>query len=193
MDPAAAALLVPTAGSRGKRGATQPAIRMMLGLDPVPAAAAADWPSQTAIADALGLTRGRLGQIGPAARDHWAALAPLHSVRDEIVELVTAGGGVMSVRELEPLIIETRGSGLPAGEAAIAARAVVRAAIGLAHSLGMVVTAEGVESPEIRRSLEMLGCDVAQGFLFSPALAPEDLERFLARTNEGRFEVPVRT
>lgn len=71
--------------------------------------------------------------------------------------------------------------------------AVVRAAVGLAHSLGMVATAEGVESPEIRQSLELLGCDVAQGFLFSPALPPDELDGWLARAAEGRFFVGART
>ena len=67
--------------------------------------------------------------------------------------------------------------------------AVVRAAIGLAHSLGMVVTAEGVETADVMQSLDALGCDVAQGFLFSPALPADELERMLSR--DGRFQVPV--
>jgi hypothetical protein len=122
-------LLVPAQGTRGRRGASQPAVRMILGLDPVPGAETADWASQTAIADALGLTRGRLGQIGPAARDHWASLAELRSVRDEVIELIAANGGVVGVRELEPLLVESRGTGLPDDEGAIAARAVIRAAV----------------------------------------------------------------
>jgi EAL domain-containing protein (putative c-di-GMP-specific phosphodiesterase class I) len=65
--------------------------------------------------------------------------------------------------------------------------AVVRAAVGLAHSLGMVVVAEGVESAETMRSLESLGCDVAQGFLFSPALASGDLEAWIAADRRGRL------
>ena len=59
--------------------------------------------------------------------------------------------------------------------------AVVRAAVSLGHSLGMVVVAEGVESPEVMRSLELLGCDLAQGFLFSPAVASADLDTWLER------------
>lgn len=62
--------------------------------------------------------------------------------------------------------------------------AVVRAAVGLAHSLGMVVVAEGVESPETMRSLESLGCDIAQGYLFSPALPSDELDTWL-ETDRG--------
>jgi serine/threonine protein kinase len=123
-------LLLPAAAKRGRQGSTQPAVRMLLGLDPVPGAGDADWPTQTATAEALGLTRGRLGQIGPQARHDWAQLAPVQSVRDELAEMLTAGGGVMGVLELEPLLVESRGSGLDAGDALLAARAAIRAALG---------------------------------------------------------------
>jgi serine/threonine protein kinase len=122
-------VLVPSATRRGKETTEQRAVRMLLGLEPVPGAEGADWASQTAIAEALAVTRGRLGQIAPKARAYWASLAPLDSMRDDIVDLVAANGGVMAVRELEPLVAEARGSGLGAAEAAQAARAVVRAAI----------------------------------------------------------------
>jgi hypothetical protein len=59
-------LLLPPVSSRGPKGSTTPAVRMLLGLDPVPGSESMDWPTQTAVADALGVTRGRLGQIGPA-------------------------------------------------------------------------------------------------------------------------------
>jgi EAL domain-containing protein (putative c-di-GMP-specific phosphodiesterase class I) len=65
--------------------------------------------------------------------------------------------------------------------------AVVRAAVALAHNLGMTVVAEGVESSETMRSLESLGCDVAQGFLFSPALPVEQLEAWLRSDRASRF------
>ena len=48
----------------------------------------------------------------------------------------------------------------------------VRASIGLARSLGMQCTAEGVEREEQARALRDLGCDLAQGHLFAPARVP---------------------
>jgi predicted signal transduction protein with EAL and GGDEF domain len=47
---------------------------------------------------------------------------------------------------------------------------IVRSVIELAHNLGHVVVAEGVESEETLTQLELLGCNVAQGFYFSAAV-----------------------
>jgi len=46
----------------------------------------------------------------------------------------------------------------------------VRAIIGLAHTLGMDVVAEGVETAEQAAALKALGCEYAQGFYFSRAV-----------------------
>jgi EAL domain-containing protein (putative c-di-GMP-specific phosphodiesterase class I) len=47
-------------------------------------------------------------------------------------------------------------------------RSIVRAVTGLGSSLGMVTTAEGVETDEQLRLLRAEGCTQVQGFLFSP-------------------------
>ena len=60
--------------------------------------------------------------------------------------------------------------------------AIVKAIIALAHSLDMNVVAEGVETREQFVALRVLGCDAAQGFLFSPAVPPADIEKLYGRS-----------
>ncbi len=59
-----------------------------------------------------------------------------------------------------------------------ASRLIVRAVVGLAHGLGMTVTAEGIENEAQYEEALKLGCDCSQGFYFSrpqPAEAIDDL------------------
>jgi diguanylate cyclase (GGDEF)-like protein len=59
------------------------------------------------------------------------------------------------------------------------AAAIVRSTIGLAHSLGLRLVAEGVETAEIAAELALAGCDVAQGFFFTPGLPAHELDAWL--------------
>jgi EAL domain-containing protein (putative c-di-GMP-specific phosphodiesterase class I) len=59
--------------------------------------------------------------------------------------------------------------------------AIVKAIIALAHSLDMKVVAEGVETQEQYTALRAIGCDAAQGFLFSPAVLAVDFEKLNGR------------
>jgi diguanylate cyclase (GGDEF)-like protein/PAS domain S-box-containing protein len=54
-------------------------------------------------------------------------------------------------------------------------RVIVNSVVAMAHSLGLRVVAEGVETEAQRRVLQELGCDEFQGFLYSKALSPEEL------------------
>ena len=60
--------------------------------------------------------------------------------------------------------------------------AVVTAIIALARSLGLRVIAEGVETLRQMDVLHRLGCVAMQGFLFSKAVPPDELQRWLEQT-----------
>jgi diguanylate cyclase (GGDEF)-like protein len=60
--------------------------------------------------------------------------------------------------------------------------AIVAATVDLAHQLGMRVVAVGVETVAQRDRLRVLGCDQAQGHLFSPALSVAELATWLNST-----------
>lgn len=51
---------------------------------------------------------------------------------------------------------------------------IVRSTIDLGHTLGLSVTAEGVESEAIKALLKSYGCDTAQGYLYSKPLPAKD-------------------
>jgi diguanylate cyclase (GGDEF)-like protein len=61
--------------------------------------------------------------------------------------------------------------------------AIIKAVIGLGHSLGMSTTAEGVETQEQLQAVREQGCNEVQGFLFSPPLAAGAVDDFLAEKN----------
>jgi diguanylate cyclase (GGDEF)-like protein len=73
------------------------------------------------------------------------------------------------------------GLGSDSGDAAI-----VSAVIGLAHALGLRVTAEGVETQDQLAALIALECDDAQGYFFSPPQPAPDLRSLIARTRTWR-------
>ena len=58
--------------------------------------------------------------------------------------------------------------------------AIVRSTIELAHSLGLRIVAEGVETEAVLSLLGALGCDLAQGYYLSRPRAAPDLTEWLA-------------
>jgi diguanylate cyclase (GGDEF)-like protein len=64
-------------------------------------------------------------------------------------------------------------------------QAIVQSAIDLAHSLGLRMVAEGVEDEDTAMQLCRAGCDEAQGFFFSRALPPAQLDEWLDQHEEN--------
>lgn len=62
--------------------------------------------------------------------------------------------------------------------------AIAEAIISMAHSLDLEVVAEGVETKHQLEFLKKYGCDKVQGFLFSRAIAPNEVASFLNRVIE---------
>lgn len=73
---------------------------------------------------------------------------------------------------------------------------IVSAIVGLGQNLGLSVIAEGVESEQQARHLAKIGCDLAQGYLFSPPAraehVPELIEKLSpTKTTMGRLPLSL--
>jgi EAL domain-containing protein (putative c-di-GMP-specific phosphodiesterase class I)/GGDEF domain-containing protein len=62
----------------------------------------------------------------------------------------------------------------------------VRSTVDLAHSLGLKVTAEGVETPTALSLLAGMGCDLAQGYLIARPMPLKELLMFLDEEGAGK-------
>lgn len=69
--------------------------------------------------------------------------------------------------------------------------AIVCSVIGLAHSLDLKVTAEGVETEETLQDLKNLGCDKIQGYYISRPLPEKDFARWMTDRTNFRLQTPL--
>jgi PAS domain S-box-containing protein len=67
---------------------------------------------------------------------------------------------------------------------------IVRIIVMLAHSLGLEVVAEGVETQEQIDMLGRIGCERAQGYLFSKPVDPETMSKLLAANRAVAIPTP---
>ena len=132
---------------------------------------------------------------------------PAHSLRLEVTESVFRSGSSHAREQLEALkalgvglAIDDFGTGYSSLEAFAASsfdalkvdqsfvrdvtvnprhRAIVRTIIGFAQDLGLLLTAEGIETEEQRQLLLELGCVYGQGLLFAPAMPASEFEQRL--------------
>lgn len=66
--------------------------------------------------------------------------------------------------------------------------AITRGVIGLARSLGIRMTAEGIEDAQQLAMLRAAGCSCGQGYLFAHPMPAEEMPGFLARWDAGDSE-----
>ncbi|WP_424211647.1 putative bifunctional diguanylate cyclase/phosphodiesterase [Streptomyces sp. BI20] len=67
---------------------------------------------------------------------------------------------------------------------------IVRCTLDLAHSLGLLVVAEGVEDDETWERLRDLGCDAVQGWLVAAAMPPAEATAWLLARGERGWRRP---
>src|SRR5664280_2898493 len=126
--------------------------------------------------------------------DHDRARSILTRIRDGGVQTSVDdfGTGYSSLSRLREMPIDElkldRSFVLPMTDDARAA-ALVASTIDLAHSLGLRMVAEGVETNVAYAELTRLGCDQAQGFLMSKPLPAAELDHWL-RNRRALDETP---
>jgi diguanylate cyclase (GGDEF)-like protein len=129
---------------------------------------------------------------GVIVRDEGRALIILEQLKAVGVGLALDdfGTGYSSLSHLNTLPIDTlkvdqtftaKLSGQPGR------REVVTAIIGLAHSLGMMVTAEGIETAEQRREVAQLGSDRCQGFYFAKPMPASKVDPLVCPGADGTW------
>jgi diguanylate cyclase (GGDEF)-like protein len=111
------------------------------------------------------------------------ALAALHDigVRLAIDDFGMGHSSLQSLRQLPVDMLKIHQSFVTALDAEPDESAIVGAVVELGHALGLSVIAEGVETDAQLAHLRELGCDGAQGFLFSPPVPEEDVHQLLIR------------
>jgi EAL domain-containing protein (putative c-di-GMP-specific phosphodiesterase class I) len=102
-------------------------------------------------------------------------------VRIAIDDFGTGYSNLAYLRHLPVHALKIAGSfveGLRDGSADSVDTNIVTHLVSLAHTLGLEVIAEGVETQAQVELLRQIGCDSAQGWLFAKPGQPEEIERW---------------
>jgi diguanylate cyclase (GGDEF)-like protein/PAS domain S-box-containing protein len=119
------------------------------------------------------------GETGDRAR------AELQHLHEEGVRLAIDdfGTGVSSLSQLKRFpvdMIKVDRAFVQSVENDVKGAAIAANVVSLAHALGLVAVAEGIESHGQRLSMQDLDCDLAQGFLFARPAAAVEVTKMLA-------------
>lgn len=113
-----------------------------------------------------------------------AFMPTLHELRDQGVTLAiddfgTHYSSLARVRDTQPGLLKIDQSFIADVDARPSNRSLVDATVNIAAAVGARTVAEGVETASQARGVAEAGCDLAQGFHFSPPLSRSDFEELV--------------
>jgi diguanylate cyclase (GGDEF)-like protein/PAS domain S-box-containing protein len=135
----------------------------------------------------LEVTETAIVDDGPSGNRARAELEELHSqgVRIAIDDFGTGFSSLGHLRRLPVDLIKVDRSFVQGIEHDAKDAAITANLASLAHALGVLAIAEGIESEGQLESVRKLGCDLAQGFLFARPAPAETVSRLLAEQGGG--------
>jgi diguanylate cyclase (GGDEF)-like protein/PAS domain S-box-containing protein len=113
------------------------------------------------------------------ARRGLTQLVVTHQVRSHIDDFGTAASSLRVLHGFPGDAVKIHRSLIAGMGREPGAFEIVKALVGLAHSLGLEVVAQGVETATQLDHLKLLGCEFAQGFYLSAPRRPEDAAALL--------------
>ena len=93
----------------------------------------------------------------------------------------TGYSSLMQLRQLPFTEVKIEQAFVADGPNSRDSRLIIQAVTELAHGLGLITTAEGVETIDQLRMVRELGCDYVQGYLVSPPLEPAALKGWVQK------------
>lgn len=127
---------------------------------------------------AVEITEGMLLDMRPAVQQRLQALRAA-GMQVAIDDFGTGYSSLAYLRKFAVNFLKIDQSFIRNLEAGSEEHALCDAMITMAHRLGMIVIAEGVETDAQRSMLLEMGCDYGQGYLFAPPLPSEELADLL--------------
>jgi diguanylate cyclase (GGDEF)-like protein/PAS domain S-box-containing protein len=138
---------------------------------------------------AIEVTEAMLAAHGGVARAQLDAVRQL-GVRVALDDFGTGFSSLSYLRDFPIDVLKIDKSFVMQSDGQSANRGVTAAIVAIGRSLGMQTVAEGVETEAQRDAMRLMGCAMAQGYLYSPPLAAEALDRLLRSWCAAPMELP---
>jgi EAL domain-containing protein (putative c-di-GMP-specific phosphodiesterase class I) len=122
-----------------------------------------------------------------------AVLADLKAlgVRVALDDFGTGYSSLSYLRQFPVDILKIDQSFVATSAGDFAGRAIIGAITELAHQLGLSVIAEGVETQSQRETVAQVGCDLAQGYHYAPAMRLQELDAAFRESLRKPLHLPA--